>query len=138
MKRTKKLRLLKRNEKKQEQSPKKKAALGSASNAEIQKALKEAGLIASLLADKGPEKSEGNTPPASQHLRLVRDEEDETHGEREESLSEKTLSERWMEKQSSRRAAMRNSQKDLRFTLAMTFLLLVTFIATVVADFLIS
>ena len=65
------------------------------------------------------------------------------HGERkdlsEESQEEmKTFSERWLEKKHKRQSSVRQSQKDLRFTLIMTCLLGIMFIATVLADIFLS
>lgn len=89
------------------------------------------------------EKKESDTPPVAPHLRLVRSEEEGSHGERkdlnEESQEEmKSFSERWLEKKQKRQSSVRQSQKDLGFTLIMTCLLGIMFIATVLADIFLS
>jgi hypothetical protein len=66
--------------------------------------------------------------------RLVKSVEEANHGERrdqnEESQEEmKTFSERWLEKKQKRQSSVRQSQKDLGFTLLMTCLLGIMFIA---------
>jgi hypothetical protein len=64
------------------------------------------------------------------HLRIVDDVDSETSEEEDE----RTFSERWEEKKHKRWASVRQSQKDLRFTLGLTSILLFVFIATVLAD----
>jgi hypothetical protein len=129
----------------------KKAGTESGSNARVQKALKEAGLIATLPTEKEDtspaveeaEKKEKDTQPVAPHLRLVKSVEEANHGERrdqnEESQEEmKTFSERWLEKKQKRQSSVRQSQKDLGFTLLMTCLLGIMFIAMVLADIFLS
>jgi hypothetical protein len=98
------------------------------------------GKAATKLVDVLPEKNESDTQHAVPHLRLVKSEEEENHGERKEprekDLSESTLSERWHLRKAQRRAMVRDSQKDLRFTLAITFLFVITFIVTALIDIL--
>ena len=107
-----------------------------------------AGWIATLLMERAatkpvavaPEKNESDIQHAVPHLRLVKNEEEESLGERKEprekDLSESTLSERWHLRKAQRRAMVRDSQKDLRFTLAITFLFVITFIVTALIDIL--
>jgi hypothetical protein len=88
-------------------------------------------------------KKEKDTQPVAPHLRLVKSVEEANHGERrdqnEESQEEmKTFSERWLEKKQKRQSSVRQSQKDLGFTLLMTCLLGIMFIATVLADIFLS
>ena len=64
------------------------------------------------------------------HLRIV----DDVDSEASEEEDERTFSERWEEKKNKRWASVRKSQKDLRFTLGLTSILLFVFIATVLAD----
>ena len=69
---------------------------------------------------RGSGEKRKNTPPAAPHLRLVKNEEEGSHGERkdlnEESQEEmKSFSERWLEKKHKRQSSVRQSQKDLAF-----------------------
>ena len=137
-----------KSERKPEQSPQKNPRFEIGSNARVQKALKEAGLIATLPTEKEDtspaveeaEKKERSTPPAAQHLRLVRKEEEENLGERrDQSDSEmKSFSERWLEKKHKRLSSVRRSQKDLRFTLIMTSLLGIMFTVLALIDIFLS
>jgi hypothetical protein len=86
------------------------------------------------------EKNERNTPLVAPHLRLVKSEEEANHGERKD-LSEseaRTFSERWLEKKHKRQSLVRQSQKDLRFTLIMTSLLGIMFTVLALIDILLS
>ena len=138
----------KKKRKKPEQSLQKNPRFEIGSNARAQKVLKEAGLIATLPTEKEDtspaveeaEKKERSTPPVAQHLRLVRNEEKEMSWGKKGSKRKRNedLLRTLVREETEKVIYGKTISEGLGFTLLMTCLLGIMFIATALADILLS